>query len=299
MMKHIEIVNKKRQLGLKEVFIEKQPAIKLQTDNIYHDPARLLKRLNLLNITTEEPIKNITVAGAIWEFYLLALIDTIPRNKYKRLTKQVEYGKVLEGCRRTKLGNPYNQFISNYGKINNSEKKKELKYEVNDFARRLISRGCPIRQKSQRNNEGFVALRKEAAKSFLKYLLGKQISKTDLEQLGNRDGFVEKLIYLLRKDRDSDLYLAVALMLCLYGGKNTAEISCELAKLLCRLMKQKYKGDDFAQSLICLIEKKSSNANVFRPLFKNIYNGLRDRVIISFRIPTWLKLMEDASNVIK
>ncbi|HPM09150.1 MAG TPA: hypothetical protein PK941_01725 [Paludibacter sp.] len=278
--------------SLSELFVEKGNfnAGKEMENNIFYEPAKLLQACGFKDVLNEEPFKYIITPSRIWEFYLLRYIN-IGRRDYKKLTTAITIGQQpVEGCTRSAVGNPFDKWQSNYHLI----KSRKLQEETLSFAKMLASRKCPIRQNGTLY---FINRRKQAAKSFFKYLIGQTIHNKIFEKLKASRNSQSRLTILINNYPNNDLFITSGIMVCLYGGKNTDCIDSGLAHALLKAIKHK-RGKDKNTDLndVYNIIKIKANSNYFRPPYKDIYDvrfGNRERVNINFRIETWLKLLED------
>lgn len=277
---------------LKDFFIEKQndSSSRINPIDTFQDPSKLLLECKLKRVLDVEPFNNIRTVGRVWEFYLLRFVKNINRNQYKKLIKPVPANQsAIKGCSRMKLGNPYDSWINNYQKINNTK----LRNKTIGFAKKLVSRKCAIRM--QKGGKNFYLMRKKAAKEFFNYLIGVKISKTLFEKLRLCDNYEDRLYLLIKNNPESKLFITSGIMLCLYGKKKVDWVKPKLAKIVYRSLNHKqFKGNDVVTTLKnILISKRIYN---FKPPFNTIYDikgANRKRVNINFRIQTWLKLMED------
>lgn len=289
--------NKKFPKSLSELFIENGNfnAGKEMQDNIFYEPAKLLQACGFKDVLNKEPFKHIITPSRIWEFYLLRYVEKISRRDYKKLTAPISIDqKPVNGCIRSAVGNPFVKWKSNYHLINESKSDRKLRKETLTFAKKLASRKCPIRQNG---TPYFINRRKQAAKSFFKYLIGQTIRNKIFEKLKASRNSQSRLTILINNYPNNDLFITSGIMVCLYGGKNTDCIDSGLAHALLKAIKHK-RGKDKNTDLkdVYNIIKIKANSNHFRPPYKDIYDvrfGNRERVNINFRIETWLKLLED------
>jgi hypothetical protein len=261
-------------------------------DDIFYDPSRLLKDCGLKGVLDGEPFKYIMTAGSVWEFYLLRFAKNVGLRQYNKLIKPISWSEEpVADCSRRKLGNPYDTWHDNYPEINN----RYLREATESFANKLVSRKCPIRQKG---SDDFIKKRKNAAKYFFKYLIGRKITQTLFDELRECEDFKDSLILLIKSEDPHDkLFLTSGLMTCLYGGRNADWINANLARTVATALKNKcYRNSTPIIRNVCNILDSQKNKKYFKPPFKDIYDvrvGGRERVNINFRIQTWLKLLED------
>lgn len=298
-MKEILIIKKliRQPRILRDLFKERNPPTQggETPENVFYEPAKLLKHLGLNNVLEREPFKNIRTAGRVWEFYLLRVIEP-GRRDYNYLIKPV-FSKPapFKGCTRAKLGNPYDKWLKNYPDISTGELgKRILGRAAKSFAKKLMSRKCPVRQKG---TSDFYKKRKHAAKRFFAYLINGTVNRNLYSELRDCDTSQGILAKLIIKYPRNNLFLASGLMICLYGGKNENLIDSNLAKAVNRNLKSLNDSEYKKKTLQIL--KVESKQNSFKPPFQDIYDamgGNRERVNINFRIQTWLKLLEDTLN---
>lgn len=291
-MKTIFLLSKTKNID-KKIFLEKSSTIKGGVEDIFYNPAELLKKCGLGDVLDEEPFKYIRTAGGVWEFYILRFTD-IGRRKYKQLIKRVD-DETIVGCSRRQVGNSYDDWKRNYfpDGTENIEDRAWCK-KAESFAKKLASRNCPIRQKG---TSAFMEKRRAAANAFLSYLYKGTIAKSFLKELQEKN-LQEKLIYLIKKYPKNDLFLVVGLMTSLYGGKNILHVHTKLARIVAKNLKM--KQGDLPQEICKILN--SQPRYEFKPPYKDIYykkDVNRDLVLINFRLPTWLKLMEDTLEAIK
>lgn len=259
-------------------------------EDIFYEPAHLLKACDLKDVLNDEPFKYIMTAGGVWEFYLLRYAKNIGRREYGKLIKRIPDSKyAISGYSKRKLGNPYDVWPNNYSeeKIDNSE----LRRASEPFANKLVSRGCPVRQKG---SNSFIKKRRRAAQAFFNYLIGGKITKKLFEKLKDCESIQKALLLLIKKYPQNDLFITSGLMTCLYGGRNVDWIDAKLANAVAIAMKRKPASPIIMDVCNILISKK--NYKSFKPPFKDIYDvrgEARERVNINFRIQTWLKLLKD------
>ena len=152
-MAEISLLSKKS-INLKTLFEERRtPSSDHETlEDIFYDPSRLLKVCGLKGVLEDEPFKYIRTAGTVWEFYLLRFTVNIGCRQYNRLTKPISRQQPpIDGCSRRKLGNPYDIWLYNYPRIEN----RYLRKATESFAKKLVSRNCPIRQLKLKRNKDF------------------------------------------------------------------------------------------------------------------------------------------------
>lgn len=271
-------------------------------EDIFYDPSKLLDDCGLKGVLDDEPFKYIRTAGSVWEFYLLRFVSKIGRRKFNNLIKPISSEQdPINGCRRTKLGNPFDKWHENYPMIKNSH----LQKATQSFADKLVSRKCPIRQLKGSND--FDEKRKKAAEAFFRYLIGgesgRKITKVLFEKLKGYDDFQDRLLLLVKTYPQYDLFITSGLMTCLYGGKNVEWVDAKLASAVANALKSKYHRNPMpVVQNVCNIIDSQKNKKYFKPPYKDIYHvrvGHRERVNINFRIQTWLKLLKDTLNASK
>ena len=259
-------------------------------ENIFHAPSRLIEECGLDKALNDEPFKNIRSAGTVWEFSLLRFMK-IGRRAYNPLIKPV-YGSPIPGYSARRLGNPYPKWKDNYPRIENND----LKCAAISFAKKLVSRGMPIRAAGSRD---FMDKREVAAKAFFKYLLGGRITKELFLKLRDKD-FQSILTRLIKENPGDDLFVVVGLMTCLYGEKNASRVDTRLAHSVASRLKAKDKDNQVIKQICRILYSKTGDE--FSPPFNDIYDprgGNRELVLIRFRVTTWLKLIGDTRDASK
>ena len=259
-------------------------------ENIFHAPSRLIEECGLDKALNDEPFKNIRSAGTVWEFSLLRFLK-IGRRAYNPLIKPV-YDSPIPRYSARRLGNPYHKWKDNYPRIENND----LKWVALSFAKKLVSRGMPIREAG---SSDFMDKRKAAAKAFFKYLLGGRITKELFLKLRDKD-FQSILTRLIKENPGDDLFVVVGLMTCLYGGKNASRVDTRLAHIVASRVKAKNKDNPVIKQICRILYSKTGDE--FSPPFKDIYDprgGNRELVLIRFRVTTWLKLIGDTLDASK
>lgn len=277
--------------NFKILFEERKSTSADGVENIFYDPSKLLEACGLKAVLNKEPFEYITTAGRVWEFYLLRFASDIHKSEYNHLIKSIgRKQSPIEGCRRSNLGNPFDKWKGNYKAIDNND----LSKATLSFVKKLVSRQCPIRQNG---TDDFSQKRKKAAKSFFNYLTGGTIKQNFFNELRDCPDMQIRLAKLINEYPSNKLFITSGLMTCLYGGKNVDWVDSKLSIAVYRSLNNFVKTETM-QITHQLLKATGSNKK-FKPPFKNIYDvnfGNRERVILNFRIQTWLKLLEDTLN---
>lgn len=258
-------------------------------------PQKVLKTLwPEFNIKKIEPFCGIRTGANIWEYYLLRMHECSVE-RYNRLklkpSKTFEYNH--ERLKKTRLGFTYNLWKDRYKGIKN----ETLKKASFDFISALKKKTGALRQNDGDLN--YIKNRQKAAEAFFKYLTNNKKSiANDLSKCGTLYEILETMIKKEKnQERKRHLY-CISLMLCLYGRKDEANVSCNLAKIVYEKIVS--FENNLAVEICAELKKVSKNFKKnFKPPFANIYGYYQDKATILFRLTTWLTLVEATSKARK
>ena len=169
-----------------------------------------------------------------------------------------------------------------------------MKKKSSKFIAALKKKNGALRQND--GDQEYLKSRKKAASAFFKYLTSGKAETVNilLESNGLYDILIKMINRASNKKRREHL-CCIGLMLCLYGRKDEARVSCKLAEIV---------SDEISSlngslaSEICTELKKASKKfeEDFKPPFANIYGYYQDKATILFRLTTWLTLVEATYN---
>jgi len=254
-------------------------------------PNKVLKTLwPKFKIGEIHPFCDIRTGANIWEYCLLRMHGCSP-DRYEKLRKKPT--QTFGNLRKIRLGFTYSAWQSRYGEINNNA----LKKASSNFITALKKQKGALRQND--GDQKYLKSRKKAASAFFKYLTSR---KTEIiDNLSKSGTLYELLVNMIKSETNQskkDHLYCISTMLCLYGRKDEARVSCKLAEIV---------SDEISSlngslaSEICTELRKASKKfeEDFKPPFANIYGYYQDKATILFRLTTWLTLVEATYNTCK
>ena len=251
-------------------------------------PNKVLKTLwPKFKIGEIHPFCDIKTGANIWEYYLLRM-HGCSLDRYKKLREKPT--QTFGNLRKVRLGFTYSAWQSRYGKIKNDE----LKEKSSKFIASLKKKNGALRQND--GDQEYLKSRKNAARAFFRYLTSRKAKI--IENLSKSETLYELLINMIKSETNQskkDHLYCISAMLCLYGRKDEARVSCKLAEIV-RNEISSLKGS--LASEICTELKKASKdfKEDFKPPFAGIYGYYQDKATILFRLTTWLTLVEATYN---
>ncbi|MBR6123805.1 hypothetical protein IKQ19_09485 [Candidatus Saccharibacteria bacterium] len=251
-------------------------------------PNKVLKTLwPKFGIGKIKPFCDIRTGANIWEYYLLRMHGCSP-DRYEKLRKKPT--QTFGNLRKIRLGFTYSAWQSRYGEINNNA----LKKASSKFITALKKQKGALRQND--GNQEYIDCRKKAAWAFFKYLTSRKTKI--INHLSKRESLYELLVNMIKNETNQskkDHLYCVGAMLCLYGRKDEAKVSCNLAKIVCKKISS-LKGCLANEICTELMNASKKFKTDFKPPFANIYGYYQDKATILFRLTTWLTLVEATYN---
>lgn len=281
--------------------------------DIWSDPSSLLTTVGLgENFVNDSPFKYLKTNAYIWEYSLLHLcMQLYPKTI---VVKKKQYDPLLKVSRHivrperfighgpgnvTRWKNLYKWDLP---KENVDKDIQELAKASKPFCEYLLKRGIGIRDygRTKKNAECYLRLRKEAAKAFCKFLIGKKGEPGTILSFekNDYDAALYGLLLNGKKGTFSRHVLAVSLLYCLYGRlrdkKDEKELSCKLVnKLVACLNKEWPKKTEIQNDIIVYL--KRSKETGFPSLSK--YYDFRQHMNVFKRINIWLNFLAETYNI--